>query len=57
MRNKNANKNWSVKFGAVKSVSIDVVFKQEAKKNPYIRNTKWQKRKSVSMIGTNAEIY
>jgi hypothetical protein len=57
MGNKNANKNWSVKFGAVKSVSIDVVFKQEAKKNPYIRNTKWQKRKSVSMIGTNAEIY
>jgi hypothetical protein len=51
--------NWSVKFGAVKSIDVsDVHFKPKAKANPYIRNKTYLKRPGVNMKAmTNAEAY
>lgn len=57
--NNTANSNWSVKFGAVKSIDAsDVIFKQTQAVNPYIRSKTYLKRPSISMKGkTNSEAY
>lgn len=42
----------------IKSVDIsNVVFKPKPKANPYLRTPTYRKQKSVSMLGTNSEIY
>jgi hypothetical protein len=51
--------NWSVRFGAVKSVDVsDNQFKPKAKANQYIRNKTYLKRPSINMKGmSNSEAY
>lgn len=51
--------NWSVKFGAVKSIDVsDVHFKPKVKANPYIRNKTYLKRPSINLKAmSNSEAY
>jgi hypothetical protein len=58
-RNSTTRSNWSVKFGAVKSVDAsEVIFKATVKVNPYLRSKTYLKRPGISMKGkTNAEAY
>jgi len=57
--NTNTSSNWSIKFGAVKSVDAsEVIFKQTRAVNPYIRSKTYLKRIGISMKGkTNSEAY
>ena len=58
MRNKN-NDNWTApQRKQIKSVDMSaVVYKPSIKMNPYLRTPTYRKQKSVSMQGTNSEVY
>lgn len=58
MQNKN-NDNWTApQRKGIKSVDVSaVVYKPTFKNNPYLRTPTYRKKKSVSMIGTNSEVY
>lgn len=58
MQNKN-NDNWTApQRKGIKSVDVSaVVYKPTFKNNPYLRTPTYRKQKSVSMIGTNSEVY
>lgn len=54
-----AKSDWSVKFGAVKSVAVDdVIFTPKPKPNQYIRSKTYLKRPSINLRGmSNSEAY
>jgi hypothetical protein len=58
-KSKSASSDWSVKFGAVKSIDVsDVHFKAKSKPNPYIRGKRYQKLPGIKLVGvTNSEAY
>jgi hypothetical protein len=42
----------------IRSVDVSaVVYKPTMKSNPYLRTPTYRKQKSVSMLGTNSEVY
>ena len=51
--------NWTApQRKGIRSVDVSaVVYKPSMKSNPYLRTPTYRKQKSVSMIGTNSEIY
>lgn len=60
-RNNNAKSNWSApQRKGIRSVDVSaVIYKLEAKKNPYIRSSTYRSiiPKRNTMIGSNSEIY
>ena len=59
MTTKKNNDTWAApQRKGIKSVDVSaVVFKPSIKSNPYLRTPTYRKQKSVSMIGTNSEVY
>jgi hypothetical protein len=59
MTNKTNTNKWTApQRKGIKSVDVSaVVFKPTIKMNPYLRTPTYRKQKSVSMIGTNSEVY
>ena len=59
MTTKKNNDSWAApQRKGIKSVDVSaVVFKPSIKMNPYLRTPTYRKQKSVSMIGTNSEVY
>jgi len=55
----NTKQNWSApQRKGIKSVDVSsVVFKPTLKSNQYLRTATYRKQKSVSMTGTNSEVY
>jgi hypothetical protein len=58
MQKKN-NDNWAApQRKEIKSVDVStVVYKPSIKMNPYLRTPTYRRQKSVSMLGTNSEVY
>lgn len=56
---KKQNNSWAApQRKGIRSVDVSaVVYKPTMKSNPYLRTPTYRKQKSVSMIGTNSEIY
>jgi hypothetical protein len=56
---KKNNDNWAApQRKGIKSVDMSaVVYKPTFKSNPYLRTPTYRKQKSVTMIGTNSEVY
>jgi hypothetical protein len=56
---KNKKQNWSAPQNKIiKSIDISaVLFKPAPKANPYLRTPTYRKQKSVSLLGTNSEVY
>jgi len=54
-----ANNNWEApQQKQIKSVDISaVVLKPVFKENPYIRTPTYRKTRSISLKGTNSEVY
>lgn len=58
MTKTNTNKWTAPQRKGIQSVDVSaVVFKPTIKMNPYLRTPTYRKQKSVSMIGTNSEVY
>jgi len=55
----NTKTNWTApQRKGIKSIDMsNVVYKPTFKSNPYLRTPTYRKRKSIPMIGTNAEVY
>ena len=55
---KNTNSWTAPQRKGIQSVDVSaVVFKPKMKMNPYLRTPTYRKQKSVSMLGTNREVY
>jgi len=56
---KKQNNSWAApQRKGIRSVDVSaVVYKPTMKSNPYLRTPTYRKQKSVSMIGTNSEVY
>ena len=54
-----AKQGWEApQAKTIKSVDVSrVVYKLEAKKNPYLRPPSYRRQKSISLFGTNSECY
>lgn len=59
MNKKIQSNPWNIKpIGQVRSVDISaVVYKTVRKENPYNRSASYRNRKSISLIGSNSEVY
>ena len=59
MTTKKNNDSWAApQRKQIKSVDVSaVVYKPAMKMNPYLRTPTYRKQKSVSMLGTNSEVY
>lgn len=58
MTKTNTNKWIAPQRKGIKSIDMsNVVYKPTFKSNPYLRTPTYRKQKSVSMIGTNSEVY
>ena len=59
MTNKTNTNKWTApQRKGIQSVDVStVVFKPTIKMNPYLRTPTYRKQKSVSLLGTNSEVY